>query len=261
MLLRVRAPAFLEDDDEQVIELPDTWSFAARRLDDQSLANYVDEALMDVGVSGGELWLRRDDGCWYVDIDYWCAAALSTGQLEELLQEARGQLSDGAGACMELEEAEELEVILSADEDEATLLVIDDGKLVLPVSKVALHAKNGETNSLRTALATASREDIGRLHGGLSPLAWTCLNGHVEAAFMLLEAGAPPRDASVALDKAEQFDPLRTCVFSGSCTDEDSLRILQALVERGVSDDFDFLAEQASNRKKIQLATYLRELP
>lgn len=259
MLLRVRAPAILADDDGEM-EIPKSWDFSARRLDDLELANYLDEALVDLGVSGGEVWLRRENGRWYVDIDYWCAAIPSKARLDQLLEEARGQLSDGAGECMELREADELGAVLGAGADEAELLVIDDGRSVPPPNELAILARNGETRRLEEALERGAGEDLRRRHGGRSPLAWACSNGHSDAAYILLDAGAPPRETGAARDDLDSFDPLRTCVLSRACADEAAVHIARGLVARGVVDDWGFLAEQAAARGKTRLASYLRGL-
>lgn len=231
---------------------------------DEFCADYLDDDLADLGITGGAVALALDSaaGEWRVVTEYSVPGKLKPAQLKRLAAATAAQWSDCIGeACFD-ELAERLKVSIDLAPDGATDLrveSIDDGRKPSQ-SKTALAkaARDGDLPTVRKLLDAGADPET-RLQG-FTALNFAVLHGNVDAALELIARGA-----DIGAENPAGNDPLMGTALTNSLGDADAARIARALLECGAdahrprSRSGYTPLYMAKNRKKTALAKVLRE--
>lgn len=263
MKISIYAPAWTEYDEESdVITDVDTLTSVCGQLptsEQDAIANYLDNDLADLGISGGLSQCRISiDGELILTTDYWAPKKLDDSTLQRLVDYTIAQWEDGIGESgFFIEDATQpLWVYVSTDRGDVEVEQYEDGTPVERPSQIAIYARDGNLDGLVRAIA--SGEDVNGKFQGCSALHLAILYGHVEIALTLIEGGA-----AVDVPDIMGTYPLHACALSNEIGDEDSKRVALALLERGAdptrrSVTGETAAEYSDLREKRLLRDLLR---
>jgi hypothetical protein len=256
--LCVRAQLFDQAADRVVVDTAILTAVDGWRYLEDSLCNYMEMDLLDVGVVGGDIRSIYTQGHGLELIaDYWAPHKLSPSHLQALREFTLGQWSDGLG-----ESGFELRLrgqdFILAPENDGRLRIeeVDDTREIPLPSKIAKAARDGDLDGLREALASGEAID-GTLQG-YSGLHLAILYGNVAAAMLLIQEGANPN----LLDK-DGNSPLHLCALSNSLGEPDSVAIALSLLGHGADTDLqastgDTAQSFADNRGRKAMSRELR---
>lgn len=262
MVIRISGPVTVTDENEEPIAEPAIFCKLDGAEDADFCANYLDFDLADLGVIGGTVRLIYDPDAKQLRVttEYQCPVALTDDQLEQLIDETRGQWSDGIGEnCFnDLEDEIPGHIDLCVDRADVTVEQFDDGREVKSPSPLAKAAREGDLSAIKAQLDAGA--DINARLLGYTPLHFAIIYCHSDAALELIEHGA-----DVLAPDLMGCDAL-LAVAMGKFTDEESARIARELLVRGApangargeTPDYTPLF-MAQHRKKTALETVLRE--
>ena len=269
MRIRVSAPAsihFQEPDNA-----PDFLDrFLNDAISEESCLDFLDAQYLSFGLSDGRIRIARGsaDNTFDVVTVYDCAEMLSDPMIAKLVRATTGQWSDGLGmGCFQ-----DLANEYGATIDLAPLNAADEPKIEIsrtpgkpssPVAKGKLFkaASDGDCKKIQEFLDAGAHID--EELQSTTPLGMAILGGHVDAAKLLLKAGADPQGPP-----GESM--LLNAALSNVMTDADAAEIARDLSALGadpnggpVGDegDMDPLTPlfMAQNREKLLLAQVLVE--
>jgi uncharacterized protein len=235
MLIRISASAEVTLDDES----NDLTEEIIRALDgaesDERCSDYLEFELADLGITGGAVKLIYDPAgrCFRVSCEYRSPVELTPSQLKMLVDETKGQWSDGIGeGCFDkLADEWEVTIDLCPIVERRIMRVeqIDDGlDSIPPELGLVRAARDGDLTALRTHLERGT--PLENRSQGYTALHMAILYGKVDAALELIARGADLR----ATDPLGH-DPLLIAASSNSIADADAARVARALLEKGVS--------------------------
>jgi hypothetical protein len=244
-------------EDSSGTEVPAPEAITNRELATRQLETYFDPNIADAGIVGGRIRAIAHQGKAAIEVTYWFPPGTPPSIIEQLTEYTVAQLKDGVGeGGLELEvDGERLRVIANTY-GQMRAEVVEDGQVVPQPSPVAIAAREGNLEALRSTLERNS-EAIERLHQGYSPLQLAILFGHGDAARILLTAGADPNRLDV-----EGLSPLELCAISNSIDDVQSHQIAELLLKAGanphhVSPQGETAKSYAATRGKRRMADLL----
>ncbi len=198
------------------------------RLCEEKIADYLDFAIADLGVTGGEVHWNVTDGISEVRVEFWTPAVPSTELTNSLRKEVIAQFEDGMGeGGFAVEVAGNPLIVVPDCHQTVHVEILDDGRIVEEPSRIAIAARDGDLLSLRRELDSSTDSADTRLQG-YAPLHLAILYGHVEAVKLLLEAGADPN-----LLDAQGMTPIELCALATQLGDDESQQIARMLLAKG----------------------------
>lgn len=248
-------PVDVLDDSHIAASLPD--SVERVLLAEESLADYLDSELADLGVVGGEVHFSTHGGVGSLEVVFWMPNDFDDVLVERLREDTVIQLEDGLGeGGFRLQTAGLNIVIVANTEVRPRHEVVDDGRNIPKPSMLAICARDGDISTLKEAL-NADGTNIDQTLQGYTALQFAILFGHMDAALTLIEAGA----GSNRPDPSGQT-PLELCALSNHLTDEQSCTVARRLLEVGADpghrgDSGESAKSYALLRQKQRLAAML----
>jgi hypothetical protein len=268
MLIRISGKVEVYDEDNEPVRAASVLRNLDGAVSDDVCSNYLDSELADLDITEGAVRLTYNATAkqlWVVT-EYKSPVKLTKSQLKRLVDNTRGQWSDGIGEGCFDELADELKVSIDLDplfqEEDPRVEQIDTGKK-LPKSRMALPtaAREGDLATVRRLLSAGADLEVRQQQ--FTPLHLAITYGHADVALELIAHGADINALTPLGD-----DPLMLCAMSSRISDADAARVARALLEGGVdarSPRGDPDMEKytplvvAKNRKKSKLAKVLRE--
>ncbi len=228
------AAAFNEND-EEITDAPTLRTCAGVKSDD-SCVEYLDETLADIGLIGGRLEFVYDEESKRLRIltVYHSPRKLKKAELQKLVEETRGQWSDGIGeGDVGLEPGngvylDAYPAITDVDLDDILVEQIDDGVKVPRPRKSPLFnaAKKGDVAKLKQ-LIDAGEDVNARDRERRTPLLEAVLANQPAAARVMIESGA---DLNAA-DKHGSTAVLRAAMHG-------YIKILEQLLQAGADPNY-----------------------
>lgn len=263
MRISISGPAAAFDSNDEEITAAAALKRFAGVKSDASCVEFLDEKLADIGLIGGHLEFVYDDESQRLRIltVYHSPRTLKPKELKQLVEETRGQWSDGIGEGdfgNDLEEGVHLDpypMLTDIDLNDISVEQIDDGVKVKKPRKSPLFnaAKKGDIAKLKKLLA--SGEDVNsRDRNRSTPLLEAVRANQAEAVGVLIEAGAE-------LNAGDKYGatPVFTAATHGSI--EVLERLLQAGADPNYCDPNDYSEHpplhMACNRKHFEAVKLL----
>ncbi len=197
--------------------------------EEDTCVQYLDGVLDRIGLIDGALRLRHDaeHGRLLIVTEYGSPRELKPKELKALTDYTVAQWSDGIGegGWTQFEDLG-VWVDLFPDGQSKTLTAIqfDDGVKIAPPKKPPMLAAAASGNLKRIHKLIDEGQDLSPVDKyGFTPVDLALHNGHVEAAHLLIEAGAnlqQPQDP-------QKFSPLTTAVIKGQA------EIVRLMLEKG----------------------------
>ena len=224
------AVVFMPGSDNGVVDSEILKALNGVQYDEDTLVNYLDLALLDTGIVGGQVrfLFRPERAEAQIAIDYRAPRELTKKELTSLRDSTTGQLEDGIGECGFNVAVGGKEVEVHFAGGEMTLEQIEDGRDVRPAPRLPKAARQGDLEGIQDALAIG--EDIDLMQAGFPALHLALLYAQREAALFLIERGAEVN----ALDMMGD-DALSVAVTARELSDEATLEIARVLLARGAS--------------------------
>jgi hypothetical protein len=228
------------------------------RLCEEKIADYLDFAIADLGVVGGEVYWDVTDGISEVTVEFWTPTLPSTELTSALRKEVVAQFEDGMGEGGFPVDVSGISLIVIPDCDRGMREEIsDDGRVIESPSRIAIASRDGDLVSLRCELESTTDSADRRLQG-YAPLHLAILYGHIEVVELLLAAGADPN-----LIDARGQSPIELCALTTQLSDDESQEIARMLLAKGaqtchLTANCESALSYALMRQKHRLAELLR---
>ncbi len=247
---------FVKADSDEATKAPralNGWTY-----EDDQLAKYFDPDLADLEITGGII--RTSvllDGSVWLHVDYSAPARLDEATLDTLTHFTTSQMTHVMGETgFEFTDQGHDFLILPDTRESIDAEQIDDGKATRKRSRIAIAARDGDLDGLRKALESASGIAVDELHQQCTGLVLAITSCKVEAALILIAHGADPNRPD-----PEGCTPLILCAIANKLSDDESVRIAEALLKAGADptrdrDEWTPL-KFAQNRGKAKLAALL----
>lgn len=229
------------------------------QLAEESLADYLPFTLADAGAIGGRAFLHAQRGVRQIHVVYWVPEDFSASQLEQLGQDTIIQMEDGLGeGGFEFDLYGDSYLALTCERKTAVLEICDDGAAVLPASRIAIAAREGNVSALSEGLRVQPSDIDRKLHG-YTALQLAITYGHFEAARLLIASGAAVNETCPLGSTT-----LKHCAGSNRLDDSQSYEIAKLLlaagaVEPAAENDENSALALARLRKKPQLVGLLEK--
>ncbi|REK17462.1 MAG: ankyrin repeat domain-containing protein [Planctomycetota bacterium] len=247
-----RATVFLDDtavDDRGLLQQLDGCEFLEDRCGD-----YIDSALADLGIVGGEISYQLTTTGLRIITDYWAPRRLTEAELSALIDNTVGQWSDGIGeGGFDVVVGGRVAQLVADDDDDVVAAQVEDGAPVSKAPSLAMAAREGRLEEVAHLLEQGL--NVEQELQGYRPLHLAILYGHADVAILLLESGANAK----AVDR-DGHSPLLQCVASNALDDAAATTIAECLVANG-ADAGPQALEIARQRGKTRLAELLAQQP
>ena len=252
------ADAYDRETEELIVDSQRLSRLDGLRYDDDLYADYLSEALYEIGIVGGQIELsyKTEESKLTVVTSYHAPRKLKKDELRQLVDETAGQWSDGIGEG-EFQHAAELGIVvdISPLESRPQVEQFDDGVVVRKPRKSELvkllEARPVDEQAAIELVKRGAAIDA-KNRFGQSVLELACRAVRPKLVEILLKRGA--------LDKAETpHRALATLSFCQSSVDvmEKSAIIARWLLERGVDVD----ASDEDGRTPLMMAVNRNNMP
>lgn len=238
----------------------------------EEISAYFTDELADLGIIGGKLQLIYEEKTGILQTmkrvlggssqgttslrvlsEFWAPQRLSEADLERLVEDTRGQWSDGIGEGPWYETALPdpqvwIDVSPSNVDQELRVEQIEDGRRV-PSLSLWKAAQAGDVEAIKKALADG--EDVNISWQGFNALHMALRHGRTDAALLLIARGA-----DVSASDIVKRTPLMACAASRDLNDADSVMIALALIAAGADVKFEDLDGGVDEKERGATALY-----
>jgi hypothetical protein len=271
-VITISGPVVVTDDatDRPITEPERLAAFDGLHSGRETCAKYHAGAVADLGLTGGQVRLAFDPAKKKLRVvsAFTGPRKLTKAELAELIDDTRGQWSDGIGeGCFDaVMDRLKVFIELVPDVGRPTATQVDDGRPAPKVSAAKASAAElvkaagaGDLPRVRELVAGKAKLDGRGLHGH-TPLTAAIAGDHLEVALFLIESGA-----SITVTDKEGAGPLKwAAVRSGWVKSHQNVKLAAALLDKGAQvdapdrDGFTPLI-WAANRGAVKLVRFLLE--
>lgn len=255
MVIKIISPAraVWANDDGSIVRL--SMPSPPFKVEGVEIGYELSDGLVDQGIIGGEIWVEGTSEGLTVEARFWSPKASAAETKAALVAEVMAQWADGVGESGFALKAPGGDVLVLPCDDasKASVFESDDGRQVAPPSSVAVLARRGMVEEVRSALAQG--DDVNGSLQGYSALHLAILSGHVDVARVLLDGGS-----DVNRRGREGETTLELLALANQLDDDQSADLAGRLLAKGATLDVlagSTVLRYALGRGKAKLADLL----